>query len=67
MAGFQLSNEQTGTLRDMAQDLAQLEDVIAKAERAGLDMSEQRARLEYAKTLREGFLREFGKPVVQRK
>lgn len=48
------------TLEGLVPDIDALERELAKAERAGIDVSEQRKRFDEAKTLREGVLREYG-------
>lgn len=60
--GFQISRDHEQQLRGMVQPIQDLEEFLAKAERAGIDVSAQRAELEAVKRQREGILREFGTP-----
>lgn len=48
------------TLRGMETQIAEAEQEIARAERAGFDVTEPRKKLEEAKRLRAGILREYG-------
>lgn len=54
-----LSPEALIDLKDMAGDLKILEVEIGKAARAGIDVTELRARFEETKKLRIGLLREY--------
>lgn len=56
-----LTSEDEQTLKDLAEPIAVLEKNIAKAERAGLDVTQAKADLAKAKELREGVLRELTK------
>lgn len=47
-------------LEGLVPDIDALERELSKAERAGIDVTEQRKRFEEAKSLREGVLREYG-------
>jgi hypothetical protein len=57
---IRLTPEDRRTLEDLGPDIEALEAEIAKAERAGLDVTKLRADLKNAKALREGVLREYG-------
>jgi len=56
---IKLSPEDRRTLEELGPDIEALEREIARAERAGLDVTTLRADLDKAKTLREGILREY--------
>ncbi len=56
-----LTPEDQKMLEDLGLDLTALEDELAKAERAGIDVSEIREKVEAGKKLREGILREYGR------
>lgn len=58
-----LTNEEQATLRGMTAELAAIERTVASLESIGVDMSDQRARLESAKNLRSGLLQQFGQPM----
>lgn len=47
-------------LRDIGPNIDLLEKEIARAERAGIDMKDAKARLSEAKRQREGLLKEYG-------
>lgn len=55
-----LSPEALTDLKNMGPNMATLEKEIAKAERAGIDMKEAKARFEQSKKLRQGLLKEYG-------
>lgn len=57
---IRLSPEDRRTLEALGPDIETLEAEIAKAERAGLDVTRLRDDLNKAKSLREGVLREYG-------
>lgn len=63
---FRLTPDEQKKLRDMDRKIATIKATIDGMERVGLDVSEQRQRLEQAETIRSGLLREFGNPIVQR-
>lgn len=56
---IKLTVEDQRTLEDLRPDIAILEAEIAKAERAGLDVTTLKADLAKAKALLEGVLREY--------
>lgn len=64
---FALSPERIQALQDIGPQIELLEELVARAERAGLNVSVQRARLQQLKDLRNGILREFGpqNPIVR--
>jgi hypothetical protein len=57
---IKLSPQDRRTLEGLKGDIEVLEKEIAKAERAGIDVSTQKDELAKAKSLREGILREYG-------
>jgi len=57
---IKLSEEDRNTLLALETDIAALEREIAKAERAGIDVTDLREKFDRAKSLREGILREYG-------
>ena len=57
---IRLSPEDKQTLVDLEADVIGLEREITRAERAGLDVTELRAKFDESKKLREGILREYG-------
>lgn len=59
---FQLTPEEIKALRDAQPALRALEQLIERAERAGLDLTAEKAELERRKLLTNGMLREFGRP-----
>lgn len=59
MAPIMLDPKAIIELQDMGPNLEVLEKEILKAERAGLDMKDVKARLDKAKKLRTGLLREY--------
>lgn len=56
---IKLSSEDQRTLEKLKPDIEVLEAEIARAERAGLDVTALKADLAKAKTLLEGVLREY--------
>lgn len=56
---IKLTPEDRRTLEELQPDIKVLEDEIAKAERAGLDVTTTKADLAKAKALLEGVLREY--------
>lgn len=56
---IKLTAEDQRTLEDLGPDITALEAEIARAERAGLDVTKLKDDLAKAKTLREGILREY--------
>jgi len=56
---IKLSPEDRRTLEELGPDIEALEKEIARAERAGLDVTILKSDLAKAKTLREGVLREY--------
>lgn len=63
---FKLTNDEQRALQQMNPDLAAARDTIAKLEAMGIDVTEQKDRLERASTIRTGFLREFSNPLTTR-
>lgn len=61
---YKLSVEHQQTLRAMQPDLAAAERVLDGLEASGIDVSEQRDRLNKAKLARDGMLRAFGRPMT---
>jgi hypothetical protein len=61
-----LTADEQVELRGMASEIAAIERTIAALESIGLPVQDQRQRLETAKTMRDGLLRHFGQPMVQR-
>lgn len=57
---IKLTFEDQKTLEALGVDIAALEDELARAERAGIDVKEIREKVEAGKKLREGLLREYG-------
>lgn len=57
---IKLTSEDQRTLEQLRPDIATLEAEIAKAERAGLDVTGLKSDLAKAKSLLEGVLREYG-------
>lgn len=57
---IKLTPEDQATLEALGPDIEALEREIARAERAGLDVTARKEDLAKAKTLREGVLREYG-------
>lgn len=55
-----LSPESVISLKDMGPNIRTLEKEIAKAERAGIDVTEAKAMFERSKKLRQGLLKEYG-------
>lgn len=60
MAPVSLSPEAILSLKDMEPNITILDKEIAKAERAGIDVKDVKARFAAAKTMRRGLLREYG-------
>lgn len=58
---IKLSPEDQKTLEDLGADIKALEDECARAERAGIDVTEIREKVGADKALREGILREYGR------
>ena len=56
-----LTPEDQKTLEDLATDIDALERELERAIEAGIDVSEQREKLDAAKSLREGILRVYGR------
>lgn len=56
---IKLKSEDVTALQDMAVSIALLKTEVAKAERAGIDVKEIKARLLETAKLREGLLREY--------
>jgi len=56
---IKLTPEDERSLKELGPDIEALEKEIARAERAGLDVTTLKADLAKAKTLREGILREY--------
>jgi len=56
---IKLTPEDQRTLEELKPDIVVLENEIAKAERAGLDVTTLKSDLEKAKALLEGVLREY--------
>ena len=56
---IKLTAEDQRTLEQLKPDIKVLEDEIARAERAGLDVTTTKADLVKAKALLEGVLREY--------
>jgi len=54
-----LSPEMEKTLKDMGPDIMTLEFELAKAKRAGLDISDMETKLAELKTIRVGLLKEY--------
>lgn len=59
---FQLTPDEIKALRDAQPALKNLEDLITRLERVGIDMSAERAELQRRKIISQGMLREFGRP-----
>jgi hypothetical protein len=59
---FQLTPDEIKALRDAQPALRNLEDLLTRLERVGLDMTAQRAELQRRKLISQGMLREFGRP-----
>ena len=57
---YKLTSEDKKVLEGLASDVNFLELEIERMERAGIDTKDMRDRLEKAKALREGLLREYG-------
>lgn len=60
MEPIKLSPQDRRLLEGLKGDLEVLDNEIAKAERAGIDVTQLKNDLAKAKTLREGILREYG-------
>jgi len=56
---IKLTTEDRRTLEQLGPDIEALERELARAERAGLDVTRLKDDLAKAKTLREGVLREY--------
>lgn len=56
---IKLSPEDRRTLEELAPDLEALEVELARAERAGIDVTKLKDDLAKAKALRDGVLREY--------
>lgn len=56
---FKLTPEEVRTLRDVQPHINVARDTIERLEKIGVDVTEQRARLEQAVQIRDGLLREF--------
>ena len=64
---FRLTPEEQQRLRALNEQIQPIKQTIERAKRIGtIDLSEQEARLEALIRTREGLLREFGAPVIQR-
>ena len=57
---FSLPDEQVKRLTSEAQNIEDVRAALAAAERAGLDVTALRERLDYLDNLRKGLLKEFG-------
>jgi len=57
---IKLPREHIEMLRRLGEDLAVMEQEIARAERAGIDVSDLKRELERIRNLRDGILREYG-------
>jgi hypothetical protein len=57
---IKLSPEDQRTLEQLGPDIAALEAEIARAKRAGIDVTELEQQFTKAKNLRDGILREYG-------
>ncbi|RLB83718.1 MAG: hypothetical protein DRH24_06480 [Deltaproteobacteria bacterium] len=57
-----LSDEDIQRLKAMEEDLIWLEEEIARAERAGIDVTDLRKRYDEIVRLREGLIREYSPP-----
>jgi len=60
MEPIKLSPQDRRLLEGLKGDIEVLDNEIAKAERAGIDVTQLKNDLAKAKTLREGILREYG-------
>ena len=58
---IRLTPEDQKTLEDLSTDIVALEGELVRAEKAGIDVSEIREKVDAAKKLREGILREYGR------
>jgi len=56
---IKLTSEEKRRLVDLKTDMAFLEGELARAERAGIDISDLRAKYEKMKKLRSGILKEY--------
>lgn len=56
-----LTFEDQKTLEALGADIEALEAELARAERAGIDVTDIRKKHEASKSLREGILREYGR------
>jgi len=61
---IRLPREHIEMLRKLGEDLAVMESEIARAERAGIDVSDLKRELERIRNLRDGILREYGTETV---
>jgi len=61
---IKLPREHIEMLRQLGEDLAVMEQEIARAERAGIDVSDLKRELERIRNLRDGILREYGTETV---
>ncbi len=59
---FQLTPDEIKALRDAQPALKNLEDLIKRLERVGLDMTAEKAELQRRRIISQGMLREFGRP-----
>jgi hypothetical protein len=57
---IKLAPEDQRALEALGPDIAALESEIARAKRAGIDVTQLEADLKSTKSLREGILREYG-------
>lgn len=57
---FKLTKEQKEGLIKLEADIKSVEFEIARAKRAGLDVTELEAKFQKAKKLREGIMKEYG-------
>lgn len=64
--GFRLDPEEQKTLREQDRKIAVLKDTITKMGRIGLPVEDLQAQLDTNIRIRDGFLREFGSPIVPR-
>jgi len=60
---FRLSEDQVEHLQSMIPMLNRLRAEIDRAERAGFDVAELKERYEQTRQLRDGLMREYGRPV----
>lgn len=61
-----LTVEGQRTLRDMVPEMQTVGRTIEALEAMGIDVSEQKERLERANAIRSGLLQHFGQPIIPR-